>query len=302
MKAEKSTLVWIQGITCNGNSHSFLNYPFLEHFFEKFDFLYHPLLPSKIEFKDVVNKDFLFDILVIEGSLTHKKELLSRHGLGLDEILNKLLPRAKYIVCVGSCAAYGGIFKARDPKSISGAIFDTDVKGGFWKYGTKSKDGFEIINIPGCPAHPVWIAQTLLQLNLGAFPKLDNLHRPKDHFAYLAHHGCIRNEYFEWKVDCEHFGRKEGCLFYEQGCQGPMSHADCNKILWNEISTKTRIGSPCIGCTEPSFPKQNLFFTHKYMSLPAVPVGISKRAYYTLAGVAKSFKIKRLEERLIDED
>ena len=23
---------------------------------------------------------------------------------------------------------------------------------------------------------------------------------------------------------------KEGCLFYEQGCRGPMTHSSCNKI------------------------------------------------------------------------
>ncbi len=38
------------------------------------------------------------------------------------------------------------------------------------------------------------------------------------------------------------------------------------------------------------------------MSLPQTPVGISKRAYYTLAGIAKSFKIDRLEKKLIDEN
>jgi hydrogenase small subunit len=38
------------------------------------------------------------------------------------------------------------------------------------------------------------------------------------------------------------------------------------------------------------------------MSLPTAPVGISKRAYYALAGVAKGFKIERLEKRLLDEN
>ena len=81
-----------------------------------------------------------------------------------------------------------------------------------------------------------------------------------------------------------------------------MTHGNCNKILWNEVNTKTKNGSPCIGCTEPSFPKRGLYDTTKYMSLPQTPVGISKRAYYALAGVAKGFHVERLERKLIDED
>ena len=300
--AKKSTLAWIQGITCNGNSHSFLNYPYLEHFFEEYEILYHPIFLASLNFLDLLDSDIKIDVLVIEGALTHKKSSLSRHNKGLDEILDKLLPRVKHIVCVGSCASYGGVFKAYDPQSITGAIFDGEKRGGFWKYTFKSNSDAKVINIPGCPAHPAWIVQTLLDLRVNPKPKLDSLHRPKEHYAYLAHHGCTRNEYFEWKVDCSGFGQKEGCLFYEQGCQGPMSHASCNRILWNETSSKTRIGSPCLGCTEPTFPKENLYHTQKFMSLPAVPVGISKRAYYTLAGVAKGFKIERLEKRLLDED
>ena len=38
------------------------------------------------------------------------------------------------------------------------------------------------------------------------------------------------------------------------------------------------------------------------MSLLAAPFEVSKRAYYTLAGVAKGFKIKRLEKRQYDEN
>ena len=44
--------------------------------------------------------------------------------------------------------------------------------------------------------------------------------------------------------------KKRVVLFYEQGCRGPMTHSSCNKILWNEVSSKTRVGMPCIGCTE----------------------------------------------------
>ena len=80
-----------------------------------------------------------------------------------------------------------------------------------------------------------------------------------------------------------------------------MTHASCNTILWNEVSSKTRVGTPCFGCTEPEFPRNNLFATKTNMSIPVdIPLGISKRSYLTLAGVAKTFHIKRLEGKLID--
>ncbi len=52
-------------------------------------------------------------------------------------------------------------------------------------------------------------------------------------------------------------------FFYEQGCRGPMTHSNCNKILWNDVNTKTRVGMPCIGCTELDFPRDNMLETKK---------------------------------------
>ena len=68
---------------------------------------------------------------------------------------------------------------------------------------------------------------------------------------------------------------------------------------WNEVNSKTRAGEPCHGCTEPDFPKIDLFNTKKNMGIPQnLPLGVGKRAYLTLAGITKAFKIKRLEEDL----
>ena len=89
----------------------------------------------------------------------------------------------------------------------------------------------KLVNIPGCPLHPEWLSHVLNMTARGLDVALDDRLRPRELFAYLVHHGCLRNEYFEWKVDAEQFGRKEGCLFYEQGCRGPMTHGSCNKIV-----------------------------------------------------------------------
>ena len=49
----KPKLLWIQGVTCNGNTHSFLNLPYLESLLAKYELLYHPILPSKYTFDEL---------------------------------------------------------------------------------------------------------------------------------------------------------------------------------------------------------------------------------------------------------
>ena len=100
---------------------------------------------------------------------------------------------------------------------------------------------------------------------------------------------------FSEKVD-GHFGQRGGCLFYEVGCRGPMTHASCNRILWNRHSSKTRSNHPCLGCTEPGFPhhdlkKGSIFKTMHYLGfLPKeIPVGDNMLSYYFKAGVGKVF-------------
>jgi len=288
----KSRVLWVQGITCNGNTQSFLNYPNMKSFLEKYEFLYHPYLDSVLSVEEALKYDKKFDFLIIEGAIS--KDFI-RAGENFYQSVKKLSKNAKHILCVGTCAVYGGIFKEKDPKSITGVLFDKDEEKGLLK---EFKD--KIINIPGCPAHPEWLVFVLDALKFQGKVKTDELKRPKEIYGYLTHHGCTRNEYFEWKVDSKDFGTKEGCLFYLQGCRAPTTHGSCNRILWNEVNSKTRSGSPCFGCTESSFPRSKMFETKTFMSIPAdLPTGVSKRAYLTVTGIAKTFHIKRLREKLI---
>ncbi len=292
-KEYKPRLFWLQGVTCNGNSHSFLNLQNLENLLKKIEILSHPLLPSTIEFCEIPQYKGECDILIFEG--TYDPELKRAERLVLDT-LTYYAKSAHYIIALGTCASFGGMFKASAPERNSGLIFnEEEMSGPLVEFKEK------LINLSGCPIHPEWLGYTLNMILEGREIQLDELHRPIELYSNLAHHGCTRNEYFEWKVDSKDFGLKEGCLFYEQGCRAPMTHSSCNKILWNEVSSKTRIGTPCFGCTEADFPRSSLFSTKTNMSIPQdVPCGISKRSYLTLTGIAKTFHIKRLEGKLID--
>ncbi|MEO0330172.1 MAG: hydrogenase, partial [Bacteroidota bacterium] len=168
-------------------------------------------------------------------------------------------------------------------------------KGGFLGADYKSQAGLPVINIPGCPAHPDWITQILVGIATGRAKDilLDDYHRPKTFFTDFVQNGCPNVNNFAQKVD-GHFGKRGGCLFYEVGCRGPMTHASCNRILWNRQSSKTRANHPCLGCTEPGFPhhdlqKGSVFNTMKYLGVfpQDVPTGQSKLLYYARAGWEK---------------
>ena len=291
--AKKPRLLWLQGVTCNGNTHSFLNLENLENLLNSFEILSHPSLPATQDFTTITKCQTECDIFIFEGTYD---PLMQRNGVSLENLVNYYANQATTVIALGSCASFGGVFKASAPERNSGLIFNEKEE-----YGPLLERKNKVINLSGCPIHPEWLGYTLRMLLKKQALQLDSLHRPIELYSNLAHHGCTRNEYFEWKVDSDNFGEKEGCLFYKQGCRAPMTHASCNKILWNTVSSKTRVGTPCFGCTEPDFPRQNLFTTKTNMSIPQdVPLGVPKRSYLTLTGIAKTFTIDRLEGKLID--
>ena len=293
---QKPTVVWFQAITCNGNTHSLLsaNSSRLELFFDSFNLIYHPSLTIEKTLDDILTQNEKIDFLLIEGAITSNEKFFSISNDSTFNLLNKLALKAKHIIAVGSCASNGGMHAKFTQNNDICGINDSI------KEQTINKLEHSIINLTGCPVHPEWILQTLFSLRDYGKMNLDEEKRPKELYSTLAHHGCTRNEYFEWKVEGS-FGAKEGCLFYDQGCRGPMTHSSCNKILWNDISSKTRVGMPCIGCTESDFPRENMLETKKNIGIPfEVPIGISKRAYLSLTGIAKTFKIDRLNKKLMD--
>ncbi len=300
-------LIWLQGLSCNGNSISILNseYPSIYDLFSYVNLIFHPEITFEKNLENIVEDIFSekvkIDILVIEGAITDDKRFHRIGDITIADIVDFLKDKVEYIIAVGNCAVFGNIpalFK--EIKNLNGLQFKFEKKGGFLEADFKTKSGYPVINIPGCPIHPAWFSNVLMAILKNRDLLLDKFNRPKELFMYLSHDGCIRNEYFEWKEEAEEFGHKEGCLFYNLGCKGPLTHAPCNKILWNRVSSKTRVGMPCIGCTEYNFPlRENYFETKKNMGIPEeIPLGTNKRAYITITGVAKTLKNTRVRKKL----
>ena len=305
-----ANVLWLQGGACSGNTMSFLNAeePTVVELIVDFgiNILWHPSIGLEIghQVTDVLNSclsgETQLDIFVFEGSVVQGPNGTGKMNYFADrpmqDWIKELSEVAQFVVAVGDCATWGGIPAVPpNPSESTGFQFHKKKKGGFLGADYVSKGGLPVINIPGCPAHPDWITQILVAISTGRIGDvlIDDYHRPKTFFTDFVQTGCTNAAAFAEKID-GHFGKRGGCLFYEVGCRGPMTHASCNRILWNRQSSKTRANHPCLGCTEPGFPhndlqKGSVFKTMKYLGfLPKeVPEGESKLGYYIKAGMHK---------------
>jgi NiFe hydrogenase small subunit HydA len=306
-----ANVLWLQGGACSGNTMSFLNAeePTVVELVADFgiNILWHPSMGIEIGhqvselLENCISGKTQLDILVFEGTL-----IKGPKGTGtmnhfaerpMKDWVKELAEVAGYVVAIGDCAAWGGIpATPPNPTESTGLQFLKKEKGGFLGGNYKSKGGLPVINIPGCPAHPDWITQILVAISTGRIADVlvDGFQRPTTFFTEFTQSGCTNARAFGEKVD-GNFGERGGCLFFEVGCRGPMTHSSCNRILWNRQASKTRVNHPCLGCTEPGFPhhdlkKGSIFRTMKYLGfLPEdIPTGDSHLAYYFKSGVEKA--------------
>lgn len=183
-------------------------------------------------------------ILAVEGGIPrafngHACMLWTENGQEVTALaaVKDLAPRAKAVLCIGTCASFGGIPSGKpNPTNVASVQAVTGVK---------------TINIPGCPAHPDWVVGTIAQLLAGSAPSLDSLRRPKAYYGgSVIHENCPRKN-TDWAT---HFGMDGNCL-RGLGCKGVSTHADCPKRQWNN-HTNWCVGANaiCLGCTEKGFP------------------------------------------------
>jgi len=159
-----------------------------------------------------------------------------------EQAVRTLADKAAGILCIGTCAAWGGIPAA--PPNPTGVM------------GVKALTGKDTINIPGCPTHPDWIVWAVVQLLLGKPIALDSFGRPTQFFGTTVHDQCPRNGLTKATT----IGVDNNCLM-DLGCRGPATMANCPLQKWNnQVNWCVDANAPCIGCTEPGFPGTNPFY------------------------------------------
>ena len=277
---EELNLIWMQGQSCDGDSMSVIDaerpdfITFLKR--NKINLLYHPTLSpifgedAQKMFNDCLSGKIRIDIFVFEGAVPTKEGFGDFfEGKDVKTMVKNFAAKSNITVAVGTCAAYGGIPSA--PPNESGATgmqWHGYKKGGFLGADYVSGLGFPVINIPGCPTHPDWVINTLQSFRLGRPVLLDEYNRPKDFFEEKVHRGCKHCEFHERGLWAKEY-TEVGCYAASLGCKGRTTNSDCNIRLWNGVSSCTRSGAPCIGCTDPAFPVSMLPFRNETLNLPA---------------------------------
>lgn len=250
------------------------------------------------------------DILCVEGALlrgpngTGRFHVLAGTGLPMTDWVTRLAGVATHVVAVGSCAAWGGISaSAPDVTEACGLQYTDDRPGGLLGEAFRARGGLPVVNVAGCPTHPGWVTETLMALAAGLMgpEELDPLQRPRFYADQLVHHGCTRNEFYEFKASAEKPGDL-GCMMEHQGCKGTQAHADCNTRLWNGEGSCTRGGYACISCTEPGFqdPGHPFDRTPKLAGIPiGLPTDMPKAWFVALASLSKSATPKRVRQNAV---
>jgi hydrogenase small subunit len=203
-----------------------------------------------------------------------------------------LAQNAAAVVCLGTCATWGGVPAAKG--SVTGA------KSGWDWINNINGMGKVLVNVPGCPPNPDWFIATvgaaILELT-GIVPglltgnlvmDLDHKNRPK-----LAYKGVGASMYSAERIFCSDCPRinsatrptkltkvqksaatPDGSCMSSAGCMGYLNfaahlRADCPTRKWNNFEDHSKnnwcVGNnmPCQGCTDPGFPDTNSPFYKK---------------------------------------
>jgi NiFe hydrogenase small subunit HydA len=311
-------VLWLQAAGCGGCTQSLLGAENRAGVLAQFadaglDLLLHPGLSeaSGDEALDLLqaaaNGTCPFDILCVEGALLRGPngsgcfQMLCGSGRPVIDWVRELAARARHVIAIGSCTAFGGIISSGENLTDAcGLQFDGDQAGGLLGPDFRAAAGLPVINVAGCPVHPGWVVDTLLALALGAFSEsdLDAWQRPRSYSEQLVHHGCPRNEYYEFKASAEKLSDL-GCLMENMGCKGTQANADCNLRPWNGVGSCVRGGFACISCTEPGFeePGHPFMETAKVAGIPmGLPIDMPKAWFVALAALSKSATPRRVRE------
>jgi hydrogenase small subunit len=252
-------IIWVQGSACAGCSVSFLNRLAEEAPETVEDVLlevvllgYHPTLMAANGELAAEAAEAIYDegsyLLVVEGGVPTAFDGAACHAwtvggveLSFADLVTRFAERAAVVMCVGTCASFGGVAAAEpNPAGVQGVPEFT---------------GLTTLNIAGCPPHPDWIAWGITQLLDQQRIHYDAEGRPFELFNQRLHDVCDRLLLDETEV----LGADHLCQ-QQHGCRGQLCWAPCFSHHWNnKANWCVDANAPCIACTEPDFPSRDLY-------------------------------------------
>jgi hydrogenase small subunit len=261
-------------------------------------------------------------VLVVEGAVPRKAggAFCRVGGRTAEDLLVDAAARASAVVCIGSCASWGGVPSAAPNPTGAMGVPQVLAEKGLAK---------PVVTLPGCPANPYNLLGTVLQLaTFGTLPRLDAQGRPAFAYARTIHEDCPRRPHFDAGRFAGAYGdegHRSGHCLYRLGCKGPQTHASCALVPFCEVpgAWPVGIGHPCVGCTEQGIAfevpiRQNLPIAmptapmaypavhpdHRIVGRSAIAVGVGGALVGAVvgAGVVATRKLTRDAERREGEE
>jgi hydrogenase small subunit len=253
-------VLWLQAMSCTGCSVSFLNAESpgpVEILTELISLVYHQTISAAQgdDVQKLINQLSAQNnyYVVIEGAVPlNMPTACVMGGKPAETLLPPILRKAKAILAIGTCAAFGGIPAAEGNTTTAGSVRSFMESRGIPIEG-------RLLNCPGCPTHPQSLLGALAYVISKGYPKINpKLLTPDMLYKHSVHDECPRFHYWSKEIFAKKFG-DEGCLF-KLGCLGPLSHTHCPRSQWNSgVNWCIRAGAPCTACTSEFFARRRDF-------------------------------------------
>jgi hydrogenase small subunit len=295
--AVKPPVIWLSGQGCTGCTESFLNSlepPATSILLNTISLRYHETamaasghLADEVLSKTIQEGGYL---LVIEGSIPLAQDGLFCvvGGKPFKDIVREAASKAAAIICVGSCASYGGIPRSGPTDAVGYLFRGTQLH----HYYDDVTGNTPVINLPTCPLHCERLVAVIIHyLSFGTVTPMDIFNRPLAFYSYVQHENCERRGHFEAGRFLTDWGNPEQASYclYLKGCRGPWAHQDCWRRLWNSRANYCIRGNvPCVACSQPEFYEafSPLYVRQFDVTLPGVGRVDIDKVMATVAGVA----------------
>jgi hydrogenase small subunit len=254
--SNKPPVMWLEGLACAGCTISLtqsLHPPISSIILDTISLRQHDtIMAASGHLVEQVHDELVKEggyILIVEGAIPSADDRFCMiGGRPFRQLVENAAKKAKAVLAVGACSAFGGIPRTTPSKGISVS-----------KALKRAKIDKPVVNISTCPVHPDHLVGTILYILVtGNVPELDSKGRPAMYFGdeRLLHDNCRRRGHFdagEFLTDWNDPKQKNWCMFLK-GCKGPLSYIDCAIRRWNDgTNFCLDCSGVCQACGEPDF-------------------------------------------------
>lgn len=261
--ASSPPVLWLQGSSCSGCSISLLNNvnPTIDDvLLNKISMKYHPTLQTAagdLAIDTLTASSSTYQgqfVLVVEGGIptgANGKYCVIGEKNGAEwtmlDAVKQLGPKAKRVVAAGTCASFMGI--PGSGANLTGIKSVKDVLTGMVSQ--------PVINLPGCPAHPLVMVGALVDIFNNTTLTLDSNSRPTKYYGTSKIHNQCPRRGSSMVKDVGTFG-----CYSNLGCNGKADNNNinvCPSRQWNNgVNWCIGANVPCQGCASPQYPKTPL--------------------------------------------